>query len=167
VLQPGAQAISPYAGLVLLSAVLGAAAALLIKRLTATEAVATIVWYQALFATTLALPLCLLHWRMPDAVGWLLLISIGILGTLSWLTQTRAFFLIDASAVAPFEFLRLPLAALVAYLWFAEVPGLSTWLGGALIFGASVYIAEREARLARTRAVEAARNAGPLPTPHA
>jgi drug/metabolite transporter (DMT)-like permease len=167
VLQPGAQAISPYAGLVLLSAVLGAAAALLIKRLTATEAVATIVWYQALFATTLALPLCLLHWRMPDATGWLLLIAIGILGTLSWLIQTRAFFLIDASAVAPFEFLRLPFAALVAYLWFAEVPSSWTWLGGALIFGASIYIAEREARLTRLRAVEAARNAGPLPTPHA
>jgi drug/metabolite transporter (DMT)-like permease len=165
VLQPGAQAISPYAGLVLLSAVLGAGAALLIKRLTATEAVATIVWYQALFATTLALPLCLLHWRMPDGIGWLLLIAIGILGTLSWLIQTRAFFLIDASAVAPFEFLRLPFAALVAYLWFAEVPSLWTWLGGALIFGASVYIAEREARLARIQAIEAARNARPLATP--
>jgi drug/metabolite transporter (DMT)-like permease len=165
VLQPGAQAISPYAVLVLLSAVLGAATALLIKRLTATEAVATIVWYQALFATVLALPLCLLHWRMPDAGGWLLLIAIGILGTLSWLTQTRAFFLIDASAVVPFEFLRLPFAALVAYVWFAEVPSVWTWLGGALIFGATVYIAEREARLARSRAVQAARDAGPLTTP--
>jgi drug/metabolite transporter (DMT)-like permease len=151
VLQPGAQAISPYAALVLLSAVVGAAATLLIKRLTATEAVATIVWYQALFATVLALPLSLLHWRTPDADGWLLLIAIGILGTLSWLTQTRAYFLIDASAVVPFEFLRLPLAALVAYLWFAEVPSVWTWLGGALIFGATVYITEREARLGRQR----------------
>jgi drug/metabolite transporter (DMT)-like permease len=151
VLQPGAQAISPYAALVLLSAVLGAAATLLIKRLTATEAISTIVWYQALFATVLALPLCLLHWRMPDAAGWLLLIAIGILGTLSWLTQTRAYFLIDASAVVPFEFLRLPFAALVAYVWFAEVPSVWTWLGGALIFGATVYITEREARLARQR----------------
>jgi drug/metabolite transporter (DMT)-like permease len=164
VLQPGAQAISPYAVLVLLSAVSGAATALLIKRLTATEAVATIVWYQALFATALALPLSLLHWRMPDASGWLLLIAIGALGTLSWLTQTRAFFLIDASAVVPFEFLRLPFAAVVAYVWFAEVPSVWTWLGGALIFGASVYIAEREARLARARA-PAARDAGPLATP--
>jgi drug/metabolite transporter (DMT)-like permease len=129
----------------------GAAATLLIKRLTATEAVATIVWYQALFATVLALPLCVLHWRTPDADGWLLLIAIGILGTLSWLTQTRAYFLIDASAVVPFEFLRLPLAALVAYLWFAEVPSVWTWLGGALIFGATVYITEREARLGRQR----------------
>jgi drug/metabolite transporter (DMT)-like permease len=165
VLQPGAQAISPYAALVLLSAVLGAATTLLIKRLTATETVPTIVWYQALFATVLALPLCLLHWRMPDAAGWLLLIAIGILGTLSWLTQTRAYFLIDASAAVPFEFLRLPFAALVAYLWFAEVPSVWTWLGGALIFGATVYITERETRLARTRAGATTSETRPLSAP--
>ena len=151
VLQPCAQAISPYAVLVLLGALMGAITSLMIKRLTATEAISTIVWYQALFATVLALPLCLLHWRMPDPAGWLLLIAIGILGTLSWLTQTRAYFLIDASAVVPFEFLRLPFAALVAYLWFTEVPSVWTWFGGALIFGATVYITEREARLARGR----------------
>ena len=165
VLQPGAQAMSPYAGLVLLSAVLGAATTVLIKRLTAVEAVPTIVWHQALFATVLALPLCLPYWRMPDAAGWLLLIAIGILGTLSWLTQTRAYFLIDASAVVPFEFLRLPFAALVAYLWFAEVPSVWTWLGGALIFGATVYITEREARLARTRGPASTSKTRPLSAP--
>jgi drug/metabolite transporter (DMT)-like permease len=151
VLRPGAQAISLYALLVLVGALLGAATSLMIKRLTAIEPVSTIVWYQALFATVLALPLCLLHWRTPDAGGWLLLLAIGALGTLSWLTMTRAFFLVDASAVVPFEFLRLPFAALVAYLWFAEVPSVWTWLGGAVIFGATVYIAGREARLAHTR----------------
>jgi drug/metabolite transporter (DMT)-like permease len=165
VLQPGAQAISPYAMLVLLGALMGAITSLMIKRLTATEAISTIVWYQALFATMLALPLCLLQWRMPDPVGWLLLIAIGALGTVAWLTATRAFFLIDASAVVPFEFLRLPFAALVAYLWFAEVPSVWTWLGGALIFGTSIYIAQREARLARAQTTEAARDPGPLPTP--
>ena len=152
VLQPGAQAISPYAALVLLGALLGAATSLMIKRLTATENVSTIVWYQALFATVLALPLCLLQWRTPDPTGWLLLLSIGALGTLSWLTMTRAFFLADASAVVPFEFLRLPFAALVAYLLFAEVPSVWTWIGGTLIFGATAYIAEREARVTRNRA---------------
>jgi drug/metabolite transporter (DMT)-like permease len=165
VLQPGARTISPYAALVLLGALLGAATSLMIKRLTATEAVSTIVWYQALFATVLALPLCLLHWRTPDLAGWVLLLSIGALGTLSWLAMTRAFFLADASAVVPFEFLRLPFAALVAYLWFAEVPSVSTWIGGALIFGATVYIAEREARLARTRATAATGDAGSITTP--
>jgi drug/metabolite transporter (DMT)-like permease len=163
VLRPGAEAISPYAALVLLGALLGAATSLLIKRLTATESVSTIVWYQALFATVLALPLCIWYWRMPDLSGWLLLLSIGGLGTLSWLSMTRAFFLVDASAAVPFEFLRLPFAALVAYLWFAEVPSLWTWLGGAVIFGATIYIAEREARLARAAA--ATRGTGPLSAP--
>jgi drug/metabolite transporter (DMT)-like permease len=165
VLQPGAQTISPYAALVLLGALLGAATSLMVKRLTATDGVATIVWYQALFATALALPLCLLHWRTPDLTGWLLLLSIGALGTLSWLTMTRAFFLVDASAVVPFEFLRLPFAALVAYLWFAEVPSIWTWIGGAVIFGAAAYIAEREARVARNRAAARTSDAGPLSAP--
>lgn len=152
VLQPGVEAISPYALLILGGTVLGAVVTLMIKRLTATERIATIVWYQALISTVFALPLCLLHWRMPDLVGWLMLIAIGALGTLSWLAMTRSIFLVDASAVVPFEFLRLPFAALVAYLLFAEVPSVWTWVGGAVIFATSIYIAHREAQIARQRA---------------
>jgi drug/metabolite transporter (DMT)-like permease len=44
----------------------------------------------------------------------------------------------------PFEFARLPLTALVGYLLFAEVPTRWTWLGGAVIFGSTVYITHRE-----------------------
>jgi S-adenosylmethionine uptake transporter len=165
VLQPGAGAISPYALLILIGTVVGAAVTLLIKRLTATERVATIVWYQALISTVFALPLCLLHWRMPDLAGWLMLIAIGGLGTLSWLAMTRSIFLVDASAVVPFEFLRLPFAALAAYLLFAEVPSLWTWIGGAVIFATSIYIAHREAQVARQRAAAqvAGSPSGPSP----
>ncbi len=163
VLRPGAAAISPFAGLVLLGALLAAVVTLMIKRLTLTERVPTIVWYQALFATLLSLPLALLHWRTPDLSGWLLLIAIGGFGTLSWLTLTRSVHLAEASAVVPFEFLRLPFGALVAYLWFAEVPSLWTWLGGGLIFASTIYIAQREARLARQqRSAAAAEEARPL-----
>jgi drug/metabolite transporter (DMT)-like permease len=51
----------------------------------------------------------------------------------------------------PYEFLKLPITAALAYLMFAEVPSVWTWLGGAVIFGASIYIAHREARVARVR----------------
>lgn len=149
VLQPGAKVISPYALVVLCGTVLGAATALMIKRLTDHESVPTIVWYQAMFATALSLPLCLTIWRTPDLYEWLLLILIGVLGTLSWLTATRALALIDASAAAPFEFLRLPFAAFIAYLLFAEIPSFATWSGGILIFSAAFYIARRETQLAR------------------
>ena len=164
VLRPGAEAISPFALLVLLGALLAAATTLMIKYLTRTERVPTIVWYQALFATLLSFPLCLLHWRLPDLAGWLLLIGIGSFGTLAWLTLAHAVHLADASAVVPFEFLRLPFAALAAYLWFGEVPSIWTWLGGGLIFGATIYITEREARLARQRAA-AATAASPVASP--
>jgi len=149
VLKPGITAISPYALVILFGTVMGAATSLMIKRLTTRESVPSIVWYQALFATVLALPFCLPYWHMPDATQWSLLFAIGALGTLSWLTATRALSLIDASAAAPFEFLRLPFAAMIAYLLFAEVPELSTWLGGAVIFGAAFYIARREAAASR------------------
>ena len=151
VLQPGAKVISPYSGVILFGTLLGAATSLMIKRLTSLVSVPTIVWYQALFATVLALPLCLLNWRTPDTFGWLLLIAIGVLGTLSWLAATRALALIDASAAAPFEFLRLPFAALIAYWWFTEVPSISTWLGGGVIFAATFYIAQREALSSRIK----------------
>ena len=162
VLRPGAAAISPFAGLVLAGALLAAATTLVIKHLTAVERVPTIVWYQALFATLLSLPLCLLHWRTPDLAGWLLLVAIGGFGTLSWLTLTKSVHLAEASAVVPFEFLRLPFAALVAYFWFAEVPSVWTWLGGGLIFASTIYIAQREARLARQRTAATAAAPGPV-----
>ncbi|MEZ5931472.1 MAG: DMT family transporter [Alphaproteobacteria bacterium] len=158
VLQPGFSVISPYALVVLIGTVLGAATALLIKRLTRLESVSAIVLYQALFATVLSLPLCLLHWRMPDMTEWSLMIGIGALGTLAWLTATRALALIDASAAAPFEFLRLPFAAVIALVMFAEIPKLTTWLGGAVIFAAAIYIARREAAAAGRPASSEARS---------
>jgi drug/metabolite transporter (DMT)-like permease len=51
----------------------------------------------------------------------------------------------------------------VAYLWFAEVPSVWTWIGGALIFATSIYIAQREAQVARSRA--AATPSGPAISP--
>ena len=47
----------------------------------------------------------------------------------------------------PVDFTKLIWAALAGYLLFAEVPGLSIWLGGAIIFSAVTYIAIRERRL--------------------
>lgn len=149
VLQPGAEVMSPYILVVLCGTVMGAATSLMIKHLTTRETVPTIVWYQAMFATALSLPLCLINWQTPDLFEWFMLALIGILGTLSWLMATRALSLIDASAAAPFEFLRLPCAALIAYLMFNEIPSLSTWFGGAVIFGATFYIMRREQQLAK------------------
>jgi len=156
VLRPGAEAFSPYAGLVLLSALASAAVVLLVKQMTLRDGSTTIVLYQTLFLTALSLPPALWFWQMPGLESLVLVALIGALGTIAWLCFTRAFALADASAVMPYEFLKLPITAALAYLMFAEVPSVWTWLGGAVIFGASVYIAHREARVARVQATAVA-----------
>ena len=55
VLRPGAEAFSPYAGLVLLSAVASAAVVLMVKQMTLRDGSTTIVLYQTLFLTILSL----------------------------------------------------------------------------------------------------------------
>lgn len=156
VMRPGVATVSPYALLVLLSALASAGVVLVVKRLTSTEATTTIVLYQSLFMTALSLPPALLFWRTPDLGALLLMGLIGTLGTITWLCFTRAFALVDASSVMPYEFLKLPFTALLAYLLFTEVPSIWTWLGGALIFASTIYIAHREARVARVRAAAVA-----------
>ena len=42
-----------------------------------------------------------------------------------------------------------PFAALIGFVWFGEVTDVWTWVGAAIIAGSSVYVAYREARLAR------------------
>ena len=42
-----------------------------------------------------------------------------------------------------------PFAALIGFVWFGEVTDMWTWVGAAIIAGSSVYVAYREARLAR------------------
>ena len=45
----------------------------------------------------------------------------------------------------PFDFTKLIWVSLIAFLFFGEIPELTTWIGGAVIFTAGLYIAQREA----------------------
>ena len=70
----------------------------------------------------------------------------------------------DSSAVLPFEYTRLIFVALMGFFLFSEVPDAWTWVGSLVIFGAGVYIANREiaarkaGRKTRSTAAEIARD---------
>ncbi len=49
--------------------------------------------------------------------------------------------------VAPFDFFRLPLAALLGFLVFDEIPDVWSGAGTVVIITASLYIAHRDARI--------------------
>jgi drug/metabolite transporter (DMT)-like permease len=73
---------------------------------------------------------------------WLALL--GALGMVAWTLLSRAYQIADVGAVAPFEYAYLPMAALLGYVVFDEVPTWNTLVGMALIIVSGIYIAWRE-----------------------
>ena len=160
VLRPGTVPLGLGPGLVLASTVTFAGVTVLVKRLSDTERTMTIVFYQSLFVSLLTLVPAMLVWTWPTLPATLMLVSLGLLGTAGWLCFTRAFALADASAILPLEFARLPCVALLAYALFGEVPDRWVWLGAAVIFASTLYVANRE-HVAHRNAAAAASAAKP------
>lgn len=147
VLRPGVETVSVGAVLALTHAFLIAITTLIVKRLTATETPTTIVIWMALMQSPLSLIPALYVWEWPTLLTWLWLWCLAGAGTLGHLCWTRAFSIAEVSQLQPFEFIKLPMIAVFAYLVFAELPTLWTWLGGSVIFASTAYISIREAKL--------------------
>lgn len=145
IVRPGYVPISLGAAATLFAAMLGAAITLLFKTFAGVERGTTLIFYQCLFSTLFGIPAQFFVWATPDAFQFAILAVNGILGTISWLCFLRACTLVDASALMPYEFTRLPFVAVFAYLMFGEIPDKWVWLGAAIIFSSTLYIAHREA----------------------
>lgn len=149
VLQPQSQALDQGMLLMLLSSVFSAASVILVKMLSRTESTTAIVAYMALFLTPTSLVPALFVWSWPSPEQYLWLIGLGIVATLGHLAVTWAYHLTDASALMPYDFTRLIFSAAIGAVFFAQEPRMTTWMGAAVIFTSSAYIAHREAKLAR------------------
>lgn len=147
VLRPGAVPISAPAIMVLASAAFYGGAVVMIKLLTRTDAALPIAFYSNLLMAAIALVPTIFLWQGPALSDVPLILALALIGTAAPYCFTRALINLDASVVAPLDFLRLPFTAFVAWLIFVEVPDRWTWVGAAVIFGSTTYVARREARL--------------------
>ena len=160
VVRPGPDSFNPVALAVLLSAAANAGSYLAVKALSRTEPPNLIVVYMVLYLVPLSLVPALFVWSWPSwsALPWL--VVMGAFGTLGHLSLTRGFAAADISVALPFDYLRLPFAAAMAYLWFNETPDRDTFVGAAIIAAASIYIAHREAQLAKQKTLPRAQHGG-------
>lgn len=149
ILRPGVEVVNPAALLALATALVWGTGSIVVKILSRTEAPATVVTWFGLFVTPMALVPALFVWETPTLgqLGWLALL--GLSGSAGHVCVARSLSVADASLIAPFDYLRLPLVALIAYLVFGEVPDVWVWIGGGVIAASSLYIAHREARAKR------------------
>lgn len=154
IVRPGTDQFTSASLIALLAAVSTGTVTISIKFLSRSDPPDTIVLLTTWLWVPLSLPAALLVWQMPPAPLWPWLIVIGILGTLGQYFWTHALRMADASMLAPFSYLQLVIVSVLAWWVFGETLDRYTVLGAAIVIGASLYIARREANLARQRQSE-------------
>jgi len=147
ILRPGMQSISAGEVMVIVSAFTMALSVIAMKVLTRTEQVGSIVVYQTMLTTVIAMLPALFVWTWPSAEMWMWVILIGIVASTAHMAFTRAFSLADTMYLMPFDYLRLPQVAFLGWMLFGEPTDLYTWIGAAIIAASSVYMAHREAKV--------------------
>ena len=151
ILRPGGGVLDPGAVLVLLSAVTLAGANLSVKELSRTESVQAIVTYMVIFMVPLTFIPALLVWQTPTPAQLAELLGLAAVATLGNYAMTRAVAVADASSVMPYDYARLPFAALIGFFVFGEISDAATWIGAGVIAVASLYLAHHESKAEQRR----------------
>lgn len=131
------------------SALFSALVSIWLRRLSRSEATATIALYYNSTGTLVSGLLVLLFgWRTPDLLDLGVLVSLGLIGGFAQYLMTASFRYAEASMLTPFEYLALIFAAAIGFLVWQEVPPWTTLLGAAVIVASGLFVIYREARLA-------------------
>lgn len=152
VLRPSVGSVGVGDLLVLAAAIQWGFVMMVVKDLGKTESSVTITAYMSLMMAPLTLIPALFVWSWPNLPQLLVLAVIGVLGGCAQMALAQALKLAATHVIMPFEFTRLIWAGILSALIFAQIPDLATWIGGAIIFAAGIYIADRERKNARDAA---------------
>jgi len=153
IVRPGVIAIDLGAILVMTSSAIWACAILIIKSLARTESSLTITTYQNIFLIPFTLIAAWFVWTWPSWELLSLFAVMGIFGSLAHVAFAEALKIADATAILPYDFVRLIWASAIGFMIFDEIPEIWTWVGGTIIFASTTYIAFREARLQQKRGI--------------
>ncbi len=97
-----------------------------------------------------------LRWDLAVARGQLdNLMLLGLVGLGGYILLSRAYQIAPASLVAPFDYCYLPMATIMAWAMWDEVPGIATIAGMVLIIASGLYLGARELRQSRKATVPA------------
>ena len=146
ILRPGLIDVSLGALGALTAALCFASINIMIKIMARKDDPAVIVVYANFLMIPMALIPAMFDWVTPAWEDIPAIVGIGILGTLAQFSLTRAVALADARVVQPFDFARVPFAALIGWFVFNEVSDFWTWVGAVMIFAAAYYVLAHESQ---------------------
>lgn len=85
------------------------------------------------------------------AFEWLILLAMGVAGTLGHLLMTGALRHAPAATLAPMQYLEIPFATLFGWMIFHDLPDGLAALGIVITVASGLYIVARERRLSRVK----------------
>ena len=152
VIRPASQEVG-VGTFVMLTGALGFALSMIaVKRLITTDDPLSVLFYMSVMQAPVAFIISVWTFAWPPLTAWGWMVPITLCALSAHFCMARAFQLADAIVVAPLDFFRLPLIALVAMLIYAEPLELWVLAGGAVIVAANVINLRAEARSRRKAA---------------
>jgi drug/metabolite transporter (DMT)-like permease len=151
VVRPGALPLTAGVAAAVISAVATAFSYLAIRALVGRDDPRAVATWSFVLMGPPSLVVALFVWSWPSPAAWGLLAAIGVLAAIGQLALARAFALAEASAILPYDFVRFGLITLGGITLFSERYDAYTLGGGAIILVATIYLALREAAVARAR----------------
>ncbi len=142
IIKPDPGAINGVALIALAGGFFAAIAKSTVKRLTATEKPATIVFYFALTGLTVSALPALLNWQTPDLPQLLQLLLLGLLASLGQFFMTQAYALAPASQISHFSYSSVLYASFLGWLIWDEWMDAWSWLGTLLVILSGILLVQ-------------------------
>jgi drug/metabolite transporter (DMT)-like permease len=139
-LTPSLSIFSWLAMLPLISAACYSASSLFVKKISIVDTTYVTLFYLLGGMTLLSAPFAFISWVPLPLIDLIKIIIIGGLYCLIQWALIYAYAHANAGYLAPFKFIRFPLAMLIGSFWFGEMVSFHVIIGGILILGACLLI---------------------------
>lgn len=163
IVKPGSANFNLGSIFILLSTLFYALTVMLTRQLRTTDSSATMAYFSSvvyIVASFVLAPLSLLvgeipnahpsivflfrAWTMPSLLDFIIMSGLGLVWAAGMYFMARAYSVAQASVVAPFEYIALPISVLWGLVLWREMPTWATWVGAFLTVASGLYILFRE-----------------------
>lgn len=114
-----------------------------------------LVWSAAL-GLVMGIPGAFFTWRWPEPFDLLLLVLMGVLGTVTQGCYIKGMSIGDAAAMAPIDYIRLVFTVIVGLTLFNEIPSVWTVAGAGIVVVSTLFITWREMQASKAAAADTA-----------
>lgn len=141
IVRPGVGAFQPAVMLSLANMLCYAFYIIATRKLAGIDSTATTMFYSGFAGLAVMTPLLPWIWTDPGSLGpWLLLVAVGLLGTIGHWLLVMAHARAPAGVLAPFLYTQLLWSLLLGYVLFGDVPNQWTLIGASIVVASGLYL---------------------------